>query len=59
MGNKLFTADELRCMKAAVDLYLATQDFWNNDYVISESPSVLQEADISTLERLSLKLESA
>ncbi len=59
MENKLFTNDELRCLKAAVDLYLATQDLWNNEYVVSDSPYVLQESDIPTLERLSLKLVSA
>lgn len=59
MDNKVFTRDELRCLKAAVDLYLATQDLWNNEYVVTDSPYALQESDISTLERLSLKLTSA
>ena len=59
MEQQIFTLEELRCLKAAVDLCLATRDMWDNEYCVSSSPCSLQESDLPTLEVLRLKLQSA
>ena len=56
--DTLFNEKELLCIKAAVNLSLATQDFWNNEYVISEPTGSPKGLNLDTLEMLRLKLEA-
>lgn len=58
MDNKVFSIEELRCLKATVNYCIATRDLWDNEYVIENAPCNLTEADFPTLDLLRLKLES-
>ncbi len=40
MENKMFSIEELRCLKATVNYCIATRDLWDNEYVIENAPCV-------------------